>query len=111
MTGRSTRVERQNGKLVFAVRAASESSDMDSLNITVSAHGVLYARHGPSCALFVSFSAFWDWCFGFVLVLSVTGTMTQAHLHVAHVVLLCTHAALPSHSQSLELWCRRRRLS
>lgn len=36
MTGRSTRVERVNGKLVFAVRAASESSDMDSLNIMVS---------------------------------------------------------------------------
>lgn len=37
MTGRGTRVERQKGKLVFAVRAASESSDMDSLNIMVSA--------------------------------------------------------------------------
>lgn len=35
MTGRSTRVERQNGKLVFAPRAVSESNDMDSLNIKV----------------------------------------------------------------------------
>ena len=42
MTGRSTRVERQNGKLMFAVRAASESSDMDSLNIMVSAPDLLY---------------------------------------------------------------------
>jgi hypothetical protein len=35
LTGRSTRVERQRGNLVFALRAASESSEMDSLNIMV----------------------------------------------------------------------------